>query len=118
MWNSDERRYATPRQHLFGLLGLTDDPAAGKGTNSWPVGEGWVTWLRENPAGLASDKDGDVRLAQLVKGAATRARTAWRETNYLLLRRGPYLIGAGLEESVAGEPKTLRGRFVNLFDPD
>jgi hypothetical protein len=41
----------------------------------------------------------------------------WRETNHLLLRRGPYLIAAGLDESVAGEAKELRGRFVNLFDP-
>jgi hypothetical protein len=25
---------------------------------------------------------------------------------------------AGLDESIAGEPKTLRGRFVNLFDAE
>jgi hypothetical protein len=35
-----------------------------------------------------------------------------------LLRRGPYLIGAGLDESVAGEPKGLKGHFINLFDPE
>lgn len=36
----------------------------------------------------------------------------------MLLRRGPYLIGAGLDEAVQGEPETLTGRFVNLFDPE
>ena len=41
-----------------------------------------------------------------------------RETNSLLLRRGPYVIAAGLDESIAGEPKILRGHFVNLFDPE
>src|SRR5206468_3974793 len=49
--------------------------------------------------------------------AAARARLKWRETNYLVLRRGPYLIAAGLEESIPGDSQILRGRFVNLFDP-
>jgi hypothetical protein len=75
-------------------------------------------WMRENPAGIAKTAEGDARLAATVKQAAARAGLAWRETNYLLLRRGPYVLAAGLDESVAGEPKTLRGRFVNLFDPE
>jgi hypothetical protein len=57
-------------------------------------------------------------LLETVKQAALRSRVKWRETNYLLLRRGPYVIAAGLEESVPGESKILRGRFVNLFDPE
>jgi hypothetical protein len=35
-----------------------------------------------------------------------------------LLRRGPYLIAAGLDESIAAEPKVLRGRLVNLLDAE
>ena len=54
----------------------------------------------------------------MVKQAAARAGLKWRETNYLLLRRGPYVLAAGLDESVAGDPKQLNGRFVNLFDPE
>ena len=42
----------------------------------------------------------------------------WGEKNYLALRRGPYVIGAGLDESVEASPKTLKGRFVYLFDPE
>ncbi len=56
--------------------------------------------------------------SETVKEAAAHARLNWRETNYLLLRRGPYLIASGLDESIPGEPKELRGRFVNLFDPE
>ena len=74
--------------------------------------------MRENPAGLAANVEGDARLVRTVKQAAARARLKWRETNYLLLRRGPYVLAAGLDESVAGEPKTIRGRLVNLFDPE
>jgi hypothetical protein len=53
-----------------------------------------------------------------VRRAAVQIRLPWRETNYLLLRRGPYLIAAGLDESLPGESKTLTGRWVNLFDPE
>jgi len=47
---------------------------------------------------------------------------AWRQTNHLLLRRGPYVIAAGLDESVEGAPKRLRGRllwvrFTNAAQP-
>ena len=74
--------------------------------------------MHENPAGLAKTAEGDARLAATMKQAAARAGLKWRETNYLLLRRGPYVLAAGLDESVAGEPKSLHGRFVNLFDPE
>ena len=115
-WNSDGRGYATPREHLFEQLGLTGKNALAEGEFA-KTGKGGVLWLRENPAKFAASADGDARLVQVVTQAAARVRLKWRETNYLLLRRGPYLIAAGLDESVPGEAKELRGRFVNLFDP-
>ena len=115
-WNSEGRGFATPREHLFAQLGLTGKTALVQGDFA-QVGKGSVRWLRESPAKLAASVDGDARLVQTVKQAAGRTRLKWRETNHLLLRRGPYLIAAGLDESVPAEPKTLRGRFVNLFDP-
>jgi hypothetical protein len=65
---------------------------------------------------LAQDPTDAGRIVALVHQAAERAKLEWRETNYLLLRRGPYLIAAGLDESIPGAPKVLRGRFINLFD--
>jgi hypothetical protein len=35
-----------------------------------------------------------------------------------LLRRGPYVIASGLDESIGGQPYELDGRFVNLFDSE
>jgi hypothetical protein len=116
-WNSDGRRHATPREHLFAQLGVTVPSTDASATNRWAIGNGSVTWLRENPARLASDKDGDARWTALLKQTLGSAGINWRETSHLLLRRGPYVIGAGLDESIEGERKTLRGRFVNLFDP-
>jgi hypothetical protein len=128
-WNSDGRHYATPRLDLFVQLGLSAQSRAdvspalrdARPTSSphfMPVGKGGVIWMHQNPAGLAASAEGDARLAATVKQAAARAGLKWRETNYLLLRRGPYVLAAGLDESVAGAPKQLTGRFVNLFDPE
>jgi len=53
-----------------------------------------------------------------VKELADPVNLKWRETNYLLLRRGPYLVAAGLDESVPGKSRVLDGRFINLFDSE
>lgn len=107
-WNSGDRHYRTPREHLFETLGARDDAEQA-------IGRGRLVWLRENPASFANGAEGEARLVESVHRAA--GDTGWRETNYLLLRRGPYVLAAGLDESSAAAPKELAGRFVNLFDP-
>ena len=82
------------------------------------VRQGQVIWLRKNPVQLAASADGAVKWSLSSQQAAKFAKLKWRETNSLLLRRGPYIVAAGLDESIAGEPKILHGRFVNLFDPE
>ena len=115
-WNSDGRHHSTPREHLFEQLGLRGDQ--GREGHWMAVGKGGVIWLHENPARLAADAQGDTRLVAVAKEAAAHRGLKWRETNYLLLRRGPYVLGAGLDESIGGEAKSLKGRWVNLFDPE
>jgi hypothetical protein len=124
-WNSDGRHYRTPREDLFDqLVAAAVSRRNLSATNMAPTdvggyaSKGSVIWLQENPAGLAASAEGDARLVSVVKEAANRAHLKWRETNYLLLRRGPYVLTAGLDESVPGQPKTLPGRWLNLFDPE
>jgi len=114
-WNSGGLAYPSPREPLFKELGL--DPQAAPDTLH-PVGKGAVLWLRERPAALTADAAGADRVVAATRRAAATAGVKWRETNYLLLRRGPYLIASGLDESIPGEPRRLGGRLVNLFDPD
>ena len=116
-WNSKGFAYPTPRAHLFKELGLTDQqfPVGGKPVK---VGKGYVGWLRDNPATLATSEIGDQRLVDCLKQAAALRSVPWREANHLLLRRGPYLIGAGLDESISATPTVLKGRFINLFDAE
>ena len=116
-WNSNGLTFATPRAHLFKELGLTDESFAAGG-KPVQVGEGFVSWLRENPAALAASETGDVRLVSSLKPAAALRAVPWQEANHLLLRRGPYLIGAGLDESISAVPTVVQGRFINLFDAE
>jgi predicted alpha-1,6-mannanase (GH76 family) len=114
-WNSNGQHYATPREHLFEQLGL---PASATADEFRPVGKGGLIWLRERPASCSASAAGAAKVVEATKQAASAAGLKWRETNYLLLRRGPYVIAAGLDESIGGEPRQLQGRFVNLFDPE
>jgi hypothetical protein len=116
-WNTDGRNLATPRQHLFQQLRLGIDKES-KTPDESPVkvGRGLTLWLRTSPSQLATSVDGASNLLSGVAGVAKRTGLPWKETSHLLLRRGPYIIAAGLDESILQSPKVLRGRFVDLFD--
>ncbi len=114
-WNSDGKNYATPREHLFEQLGVTDAMV----TNQFNrVGKGGLIWLHRRPVECSASPEGATQIVDATKLAAEKAGLKWRESNYLLLRRGPYVIAAGLDESIGGEPHALHGRFVNLFDAE
>jgi hypothetical protein len=113
-WNDFGKSQRIPRQHLFDALGVKDAMFAGEPVK---VGKGSVIWLRENPVQFALSEAGDAHLARIMKQAAECAGLTWKETSHIALRRGPYWIGAGLDESVSSPPKILNGRFINLFDP-
>lgn len=114
-WNEDGKTTRIPRQHLFEALGIKEETPAGEPVKT---GKGRVIWLKENPVSFALGMEADARLAAILRQACADAGLAWRETKHLALRRGPYWIGAGLDESVDAPPKVLSGRFVNLFDPE
>lgn len=113
-WNSAPRSYLNPRLHLFEKLGL-----AGDFTGLAPVGKGVVLREAVSPAALTYRPGGAESLLRAARQAASAVRMPWKESAALLLRRGPYLVAAGLDESVPGaRPLVLRGRYINLFDPE
>ena len=114
-WNTNGKDFATPRQHLFESLGLAETAAA---EECHPIGRGGLIWLRERPATFSTSAEGASRVVAAAELAAKRTGLKWRDTNFLLLRRGEYLVAAGLDESIEGSPRALHGRFVSLFDPD
>jgi arylsulfatase A-like enzyme len=113
-WNDGARgmSYRLPREHLFEQLGLAKD--ASPGTHK--VGAGWLIYDASSPAGLTHRADGADQIRGLVRRACESIGLEYRETNHLALHRGPYLVAAGLDESIDRPPHVLRGRFINLFD--
>ncbi len=113
-WNSQGNHFATPREHLFQILGI-----AANATGLHPVGKGFVLYLPQSPSALTYSKSGDGQVMQMLQAAARAVHLSLKETNSLVLRRGPYVIAAGLEgESPAGvtSPVTVTGALINLFD--
>jgi hypothetical protein len=117
-WNEDGRTQRIPRQHLFEKLGLTDASFSNSAAALVNAGQGAVMWVRQSPVPFALSLEAETRLISYLKKAVSQAGLKWKESNYLALRRGPYVIGAGLDESVRAAHKELKGRFVNLFDPE
>ena len=112
-WNTLPYSYASPRLHLFDQLGLKADAA-------FParVGRGCVIYDRVSPAKLTYRSDGAAHVGQLVQQAAKQIGLPWTQSSGLVLRRGPYVVAAGIDESPAeGTAYTLHGKLVPLFDP-
>jgi hypothetical protein len=106
--------FTTPRQHLFGKLGIAKDALGLQ-----KVGKGVVLREASSPAALTYKEDGAEFVRKAVREAAAAVKLPWKEANSLILRRGPYVIAAGLDESGSeGKAYVLRGRYLNLFDPD
>lgn len=112
-WNTAPRAYATPRQHLFETLGIARDAVGLR-----KAGRGVVLRLAASPAAMTYRAGGAGELRKAVREAAAAVRLPWKETASLVLRRGPYVVAAGLEESLPdARPYVLRGCYLNLFDP-
>jgi hypothetical protein len=113
-WNSAPHSYTTPRQHLFEALGVPKDA-----TGLHRVGRGVVVREAVSPAALTYQEDGAERVRKAARQAAAAVKLVWKETNSLVLRRGRYLVAAGLDESTPNaKPYILHGRYLNLFDPE
>ncbi len=109
-WNTPPMSYKLPRLHLFEKVGAHDC-----GTHS--CGKGKVIYSFASPAALTRSPEGASKVIGLAKEACGLAGLKWAETSYLLLRRGPYVIAAGLDEAEDLPVRTIEGRFIDLFSP-
>ena len=111
-WNQGDANYASPQEHLTECLGLGRSPEPGEHA----CGNGWIILADESPAKLAHDPRGWAQVLQYVKSARQHLNLDWSELPVLALRRGPYVVAAGMDEVVHDGRRALSGRFVNLFD--
>ncbi|MCL2119836.1 MAG: hypothetical protein FWH27_15575, partial [Planctomycetaceae bacterium] len=108
------KSYSSPSEHLFESLGVAPNPGEGV----FDVGNGKLFVQRKHPAYYTRGKQQSDDYRALIRAACTEAGLEFAERNHFLLRRGPYLIGAVLRESVSDVPLVLKGRFIDLFEPD
>lgn len=112
-WNAaDGPSYKTPRQALFNALGVGRDAKPG----TQKVGAGTLIWDASSPAALSYQPDGAAQVRKLLEQACGAAGLGYAEADHMVLRRGPYVIAAGLEPTPGATPHELKGRFIDLFD--
>ncbi len=113
-WNDPGKNlaYKSPREHLFEQLGLSRDAKPGR----YKVGEGVLIYDTASPASLTYRKEGADHVRDLARQACEAVHLPYRTTNHLVLRRGPYVVASGLDESTEDAPFVLKGRFLDLFD--
>lgn len=100
-------RYATCADHLAEALG-----ADRSHDGIQPSGKGQVRFLAAHPAGFT---ESPVDLVAAIRELSESAGHPWEPTNWLSVQRGPYLIGAVLEE--AGGSHVVEGNYLDLLDP-
>ncbi|MDR0750002.1 MAG: hypothetical protein LBF62_10615, partial [Tannerellaceae bacterium] len=115
-WNTGGNTYKAPSQHLFQLMGLASDAP---GTGEYACGKGKVYVIREEPKNFIMNPGGDNIYLGVVQKAfsAVSGKDRFELKNNLYLERGPYVIASVMDESVSDESMTLKGIFIDLFNP-
>lgn len=111
-WNKAPNQFKTPSAALYAELGLPANITSG----TYKAGKGTLIFDASSPSALSHVEGGGAHILDLVKKACVSVNLPYSETNYVALRRGPYVIAAGLDESLPGPSKKIEGHFVNLFD--
>ncbi|AHF14085.1 hypothetical protein [Niabella soli] len=112
-WNSNGLNFKAPSAELFRTLNVA---TAGDFVKS---GKGWVCINRIDPKELVltAGKDG-AYLNEVAKAYKQYAKAGPLQTkNNFLLKRGPYIIAAVLDENKDAHPLLIPGPVVDLFNP-
>ncbi|MFM1921909.1 MAG: hypothetical protein RLZZ303_3543, partial [Candidatus Hydrogenedentota bacterium] len=107
-WNDNGATTRTPRDALLETLGM-------EASASEPVviGKGSALLLDSSPSYLSRRTSGP---ATLLNALTALMGSAPSGSNALVLKRGPYLIAACLDEVESPKAQALPGTYVDLFD--
>ena len=114
-WNQGKNHFKRPSDHLFQLLGIGENPKDGEYT----CGKGTVYVIRKDPKEFVLSKYGDREYVEIVKKMYAEKANAGELVfkNSFYLERGPFDLIAVMDECVSSEPYTVKGLFIDLFDP-
>jgi hypothetical protein len=108
-WNSDGKSFRCPSDDLFEKLGIGRGPKEG----IYSVGKGTICVIRKDPRDYVMEAGGDSVLRERVERLY---KVGYKNSFYL--RRGPYEIVSVMDESVDTAPYVIRGKLIDLFDPN
>lgn len=115
-WNTGDNSYPTPSAHLFGLMDIPADAPAGE----YKYGKGTVCVIRTDPKDYILNPGGDADFVSAVERLYSRNAKAGKlmYKNNFHLERGAYNVVAVVDESVSNGGYELRGKLIDLFDPN
>jgi len=115
-WNTGDKSYRAPSDHLFSLLGIPEGAVDGV----YQCGEGSVRIMRHDPKEFVLQEGGDAPLVSAVSDLYSRASGGEKLLfkNYLSLERGIYDLVAVMDESVSDEAYVEDGVFIDLYDSE
>jgi hypothetical protein len=115
-WNTGTNSFKAPSEHLFMKLGLQGPFKAGE----YQFGKGKVCILRNDPKEfvLAGGSDGEFvnTIKRLYESSTGVGEIKFK--NHFALTRGAYEIISVVDENADRSPYTLKGKFIDLFDPE
>lgn len=116
-WNKGEEKYKTPSQHLFSLMGIDKDTKEGEYT----YGKGTVCIIRQDPKEFVlkanADKEYVATVKRMYEEKANAGNLQFKNSFYL--ERGYYDLVSVLDEGIiSNDPYTIKGRLIDLFDPE
>ncbi|HOV32991.1 MAG TPA: hypothetical protein PLX23_06480 [Candidatus Hydrogenedens sp.] len=106
--------FNSPLSHLVKNLFNDKEPTE----DITQIENGYVWWIKRSPTAISYDKEGDKQLLNWVKEIAQNSGLDLDYKNYFHLRRGPYHICSVQDEAITDTPYTLKGKFINLFNPE
>ena len=115
-WNTSGKSFKAPSEHLFMELGLKAPFKPGE----YKYGKGTVRIMRNDPKEFVMKENGDAEFVKAVEKLYEENSGAGKLKfkNHLALTRGPYEIISVLDEHADKSPYTIKGKFIDLFDPE
>ncbi len=116
-WNTGGNNYKAASEHLFEMMDI--NPSSEE-NGEHKYGKGTVYIIRLDPKEFVLEAGQDKEFVNIVKRLYEQNAQAgaFDFKNNFYLERGPYDLISVLDESVSDEPYVLKGRLVDLFDPE
>jgi hypothetical protein len=113
-WNTGAKEFKSPANHLFKKLDLKAPFNAGEYT----CGKGKVYIIRNDPKEFVLNENNDGEFVKAISKLYETSHGKLVLKNHFTLTRGPYELIAVFDENSNQSPFTIKGKFIDLFDPE